>query len=253
MIKGFYTAKASLIQRQKQTNVISNNIANVNTKNFKRDKSTFGQILSNEINKNYPDLNESDYLIGSGAKIDSVKTDFTPGDLVQSDNKLDLAISGDGFFRLVDDNRNQYLTRGGSFNFTEENYREKSIVNEKGYFLADYRGRKIELPNEVSDFTIRENGQFEYEYDGDKETINIGLVDYLDKESLEKIDSNIYSQGLEEIEFNGQVRQGFLEMSNIDLATELVSLMTNQRMFTMNSKVIQTVDEMSNLANHLQK
>ncbi len=253
MIKGFYAAKATIMQSQKQTNVISNNISNVNTKGFKRDKSTFGQILSNEINENYPDLKQSEYLVGGGAKIESVKTDFTPGDLVESNNKLDLAIDGQGFFNLIDDNGNEFLTRGGSFSFREVNRNEKTIVNDKGYFLADSRGRKIEIPKNVSDFNINEDGQFEYKYEGEVETVNIGVIDFLDKDSLERVNANIFTQGMEDVDFKGKVKQGFIEGSNTDLANELVSLITNQRMFTMNSKVIQTIDEMSTLANHLQK
>lgn len=251
MIKGFFTAKASIIQRQKQTNVISNNIANVNTKNYKRDSSEFGQILSNQIEKNYPDLNQADYLVGGGAKIDRVNIDFAQGDTVSTEKNLDLALNGDGFINLVDNEDNQYYTRGGSFNFVSERSGVKNIVNEKGYFLANSNGRKIEIPLEVSDISIKEDGRVEYE--GQNGNENLGIIDIIDKENLERVNQGLYQGEVEEIDSKAIVMQGFLEMSNIDLANELVSLITNQRIFSMNSKVIQTVDEMSKLANNLKK
>ncbi len=251
MIKGFYTAKASLIQRQKQTNVISNNIANVNTKNFKRDNSEFGQILSNQIEENYPDLNKADYLIGGGSKIDRVNIDFAQGDTVSTEKNLDLALNGDGFFTLVDNDNNQYYTRGGSFNFTTTQSRTKNIVNGKGYSLANNNGEKIEVPFDVSEINIKDDGKIEYENQNRNE--DIGIVDINDKENLERVNSGVYQGEVEEIDSKANVMQGFLEMSNTDLAKELVSLITNQRIFSMNSKVIQTVDEMSSLANNLKK
>lgn len=251
MIKGFFTAKASIIQRQKQTDVISNNISNVNTKGYKKDSSEFGQILSNQIEKNYPDLNQSDFLVGGGAKLDRVNIDFDQGDTVSTDKDLDLALNGDGFITLVDNEDNQYYTRGGSFNFVSEQSGVKNVVNEKGYFLANSDGRKIEIPLEVSQISIKEDGMVEYE--GQNGNENLSIVDIIDKENLERVNQGLYQGEVEEIDSKAKVMQGFLEMSNIDLASELVSLITNQRIFSMNSKVIQTVDEMSNLANNLKK
>lgn len=250
MIKGFYTAKASLMQGQRQTNVISNNIANIITTNYKQSKTSFEQILGNQINKNHPDFNKTEYLVGGGAKIKNIAKDFTQGDLIETEDSLDLALRGDGFFTLVDDDNNQFFTRGGHFSFLPQRYQSKNIVNENGYYLANSQGQKIDIPSEVEDVVISDKG--EIFYDMHRGSQNIGVVAFASTNELEEVEAGIYdSKEQRTIDSKAVVMQGYLELSNTNLANELTSLIINQRMFAINSQVIQTVDEISKLANHL--
>jgi flagellar basal-body rod protein FlgG len=252
MIKGFYTAKASIIERQKYTNSIANNIANVNTVGFKKNDVNFEEILSNQVREEYPDFSTTDYLLGGGAKMGSVSKDFSQGSLIQTDNSLDIALDGNGFMTLMDSQGQIYYTRGGSFNLTRAQYGSLNITDEQGYALVNGNMQRIQVPDDVSEIDISENGLITYQNRSGSQ--NLRIVNFAEDRNLEQVGPGVY-QSNENANFDNdtKVRQGFLEMSNTDLAMEMVELITNQRLFGMNSKVIQTVDEMSNLANNLRR
>ncbi len=252
MIKGFYTAKASLIQRQKYTNLIGNNIANVNTVGYKKDDVNFGQILANHVREEYHDLSTTDYFVGGGAKICNISKDFTQGSLIQTDNMLDIALNGTGFLTVVDELENVYYTRVGNFSLSHTQSGLLNIVTKEGYTLVNSNMRRIEIPSNVREINICEEGLLTYQ--DNRGSHSLRIVSFSEDKNLEQVDSGIYfSDEIERIDNQTKVKQGYLEMSNIDLASEMVELITNQRLFGMNSKVIQTVDEMSNLANNLRR
>lgn len=255
MIQGFYTAGTALRYRQKGIDVVSNNIANVNTKGYKKNRANFEDALYSTYLKEYPDGENTHYDIGCGSYVNSIERDFSQGNLVESEGNLDIALSGDGFIGVLDDKGNTLYTRGGSFSFSPASRGYKYIVNEDGYFLSDYRGNKIKIRDEISEINIDDKGEI---HQGDsRKTIKIELVNFPNPDGLIAQGYGMYAEtpysGKPDKNEDVNVRQGFLEMSNVDTANEMVDLIKNQRIFSMNSKVIQTIDEMQSLANKLRR
>ncbi len=255
MIQGFYTAGTALRYRQKGLNIVSNNIANVNTKGYKKNRASFEDALYSTYLKEYPDGANTHYDIGCGSYINNIERDFSQGDLVESEGNLDIALSGDGFIGVIDDQGDRLYTRGGSFSFTPASRGYKYIVNENGYFLSDYRGNKVKIRDEINEVNINDKGEIHY---GDsRKSIRMNLVSFQNPNGLVTKGSGLYVEtpfsGRPEKNEDVNVRQGFLELSNVDTANEMVGLIKNQRIFSMNSKVIQTIDEMQALANKLRR
>lgn len=255
MIQGFYSAGTALRNRQKGIDVIANNIANVNTKGFKKSDANFEDALYQAFIKEYPDSVNSHYTVGNGSYISSIDRDFSQGRIEVTENQLDIAISGEGFIGLVDEDSNILYSRGGSFSFTPASRGKKYIVNEQGYYLADSYGRKISVPDETDNIMINEDGRLEY--DGQSRSSRLMLMEFSNPKGLIAKGAGTYA----ETEYSGApiknydiiVKQGHLEMSNVDLADEMTELIKSQRIYQMNSKVIQTIDEMQAMSNKLRR
>ncbi len=256
MIQGFYSARSALIRKQKGLNVIANNIANINTIGFKKSYASFADALYYEKNKNYPNDINVTYQMGSGTYFTTITRDFTPGAIVETGGKLDLALDQEGFFAIQGVDNEELYTRGGKFTFSVTDDDDvKTIVNELGYSLLDEDGDLIEIPADVHDVTIDLQGDVHYL--GQDSPQKIGVVNFMDPTNLEVQSYGIYRQtessGAANPAEDTNVRQGFLEMSNVDNAYEVVELIKAQRVFSLNSKVVQTVDELASMSNRLRK
>lgn len=258
MIRGFYSSATALKSRQKSINVISNNIANVNTKGFKKSLANFEDAMYSTFLKESPDSINSHYDIGNGSYISEVSRDFSQGKITETGRKLDIALNGDGFICVIDNNGNKAYTRGGSFSFMPGGSKSKYIVNEEGYYLANSRGRKIEIPNDINEITIDNKGYIKHK---DKiksnKYLKLDVVKFQNYKGLIAKGGGLYSETIASgdpiINNESEVQQGYLEISNVDIANEMVELMENQRIFSLNSKLIQAIDEMQSLANKLRK
>lgn len=238
MIRGLYTSGTGMITQMKKMDVITNNLSNVNTNGFKEDTlitRSFKEALVSRIDD--PSVVNSAPEVGpinKGVRIDMVYTSFEQGSLNETGNPTDFAISGEGFF-VVNTPDGERLTRDGSFSIDSDG----RIVNSSGYPLMGENG---EIFVDNRNFTLNSNR----EIISNGEFIDrISLVD-ADGESLRKTGDNLYMninpQGQTE-NTNSNIKQGFLEGSNVDLAKSMVNIIETYRNFESNQKVVRMIDD----------
>lgn len=259
MIQGFYSAKASLKYRQLKMDVISDNLANVNTEGYKKNQATFKEAMTTVYKKEFPSQGDLFYSTGNGASLESMGRDFSQGDMKMTGNTLDLAIKGDGFLGLSDSAGNRYYSRGGSFNISPPDANGKSsIVDANGYFLLNNSGQKLNISADAADISIKGDGNLVTGSSEDTiDSQKIMFVDFNGKYELASLGHGLYGRTIGSGEpfavSEGDIVQGALEMSNVDMAEEMTDLIMNQRIYQLNSKIIQTADEMESMANSLRK
>ena len=247
-------ASTGMLAQQLNVEVISNNIANVNTTGFKRQRAEFQDLLYQNLRRvgsNSSDAGTvvpSGIQIGVGVKTASVYRITEQGDLTVTENALDISIQGKGYFRVeLPDGQTGY-TRSGSFQLSAAG----EIVTADGYRLLP--GIVID-PQAVS-VTVNASGEVIQKLDGQVDAVVAGQIDlstFANEAGLEAKGDNIYMETAASgaaatatpgTAGYGTVRQGFLETSNVNVVAELTNLITAQRAYEMNSKVIQTSDQM---------
>ncbi len=247
-------ASTGMLAQQLNVEVISNNIANVNTTGFKRQRAEFQDLLYQNLRRvgsNSSDAGTivpSGIQIGVGVKTASVYRITEQGDLTVTENALDISIQGKGYFRVeLPDGQTGY-TRSGSFQLSADG----EIVTADGYRLLP--GIAID-PQAVS-VTVNASGEVMTKLDGQVDPVIAGQIDlatFANEPGLEAMGDNIYMETTASGAANvatpgtegfGTIRQGFLETSNVNVVAELTNLITAQRAYEMNSKVIQTSDQM---------
>ncbi|TYQ14618.1 UNVERIFIED_CONTAM: flagellar basal-body rod protein FlgG [Acetivibrio alkalicellulosi] len=245
MIRGLYTSGWSMLANSKQMDTISNNLANVNTTGYKKDTvvfESFPEVLINRINDSTSYNNPSGRLgdMHLGNDVGEVFTYYNQGQIVKTDKGLDMAISGadSAFFTIAvprnnGDFREQY-TRDGSFVLNGNG----QLVTKEGYFVMGQNGI-IVLESEnfsvLDDGSIVENGQF----------INRLMIRaFEDTSTLRKTGENLVERTAEtqEQEFEGIIRQGYLEQSNVNPINEMINMITVMRAYEANQKILQAQD-----------
>ncbi|WP_062048725.1 flagellar basal body rod protein FlgG [Bacillus sp. JCM 19034] len=255
MLRSMYSGISGLKNMQTKLDVIGNNIANVNTFGYKKGRATFKDMISQQIaGASAPGAGlggTNPRQIGLGSMISSIDTVHTGGSLQNTNRELDLGISGDGYFRVSDeDGENIFYTRAGNFYFDEEGY----IVNADGYYLLADDGRIQLEPGTFASFSIGQTGQVNYiDNDGElQEAATISLAYFANPEGLQKAGSNLYQISANSGEENattpgeegtGLLVAGTLEMSNVDLSEEFTEMIVAQRAFQANTRIITTSDE----------
>lgn len=187
---------------------------------------------------------------------------FTTGNLERTDNPFDMAISGEGFFAIEAPNGDLLYTRDGNFKLSVE-YDEMRLVTSEGYTVLSEFDDEIYFEEGMRDITVGENGVITFENeDGEiEELTTIKLVKFINTEGLQAVGKNMYKATVasgEEILMEGENRtsdiiQNHLETSNVQIVDEMVRLITAQRSYEINSKTIQTSDEMLGIANNLKR
>lgn len=245
MIRGLYTSGWSMLAIQKKMDIVSNNIANVNTAGFKKDTmvfESFPDLLTKRINDTASNLNPSGIIGGMrlGSDVGEVYTYFNQGQLTSTGSKMDMAIrdSDSAFFSvLVPDangNQKEYYTRDGSFIISAGN----KLTTKDGYAVEGQNGP-----------IVLDGGDFSVETDG-RITQNGQVVDKLlikqfsDTKTLRKFGDNLLesTEGTQTADFTGTVQQGFLEQSNVNVVREMVDMITVMRSYEANQKVLQAQD-----------
>ncbi|MGL4362134.1 MAG: flagellar basal-body rod protein FlgF [Cellulosilyticaceae bacterium] len=240
MIRGLYTAATGMNAQSKKMDVISNDLANVNTTGYKKEEviiASFPEVLVTRLGAHNPLEDKKMGSVSLGVKVDEVYTQFKQGSLINTNGMTDLAIEGGGFF-VVNTPAGEAYTRDGSFSINAEG----NLVTKEGYSVMGKNG-PIALGSsflqEGGDLIISENGEI---------SINGGVVDKLDiavfedTRSLTKIEDNLLlSTGVRK-EFDGKVIQGFLEASTVNPVTAMVDMITVSRAYAASQKVIQTHD-----------
>ncbi|TYS16278.1 flagellar basal body rod protein FlgG [Rossellomorea vietnamensis] len=249
MLRSMYSGISGMKNFQTKLDVIGNNIANVNTFGFKKGRATFADL----VNQNIQGAKASDGVIGGvnpkqiglGSANSTIDTIHTQGSIQYTNRPLDLAISGDGFF-VVSDGANDFYTRAGNF-YLDGN---GDLVNSDGLVVQP----GINIPDDAQSFSIDPSGEVSY-IDNAGALTNVGTLQvakFANPGALEKQGGNLFAQtansGIANIvaageDGTGKFIIGGLEMSNVDLSEEFTEMITAQRGFQANTKIITTSDE----------
>jgi flagellar basal-body rod protein FlgG len=262
MIRGLYTAAAGMTAQQQNIDVISNNIANVNTDGFKQDRAEFQDLMYQSLNytagaTSSTTNNPTGIDTGLGVRVSGIQKNFIQGNMKETGNDFDLAIQGDGFFQITTPAGETAYSRNGAFKLDSEG----TIVNGQGYALEP----EITIPPELVKISIAQDGTVTGQdaTTGDISTLGqITLVNFINNAGLAPQGNSLYLEtevSGDPIEATpgedgmGALTQGMLESSNVQLVTEMVNLITAQRAYEANSKSINTTDSMLQTVNALKR
>lgn len=253
MIRSLWIARTGLDAQQTQLDVISNNLANVSTNGFKRARAVFEDLLYQNIRQPGAQSSQQTQVptglqIGTGARPVATARIFTQGNLQKTDNALDVAINGNGFFQVQLPDGTTGYTRDGSF----QKDNQGQIVTSEGYPLQP----SITIPTDATSVSIGNDGTVTITQSGSSATTEIGslqLATFVNPGGLLSIGQNLYletaASGAPTPNTPGSngagiVNQGYVETSNVNVAEELVTMIQTQRAYELNSKVITTSDAM---------
>jgi flagellar basal-body rod protein FlgG len=254
MTSSLQIARSGLDALDQRMRTISNNLANVNTTGFKRDRAAFVSLMYQDGRQaGAPSSADSQYATGlgtgTGVRVAGTERIHTQGALTQTDNALDVAIEGDGFFAVVTPDGRQAFTRDGSFKLSANG----EMVTSAGLRLA----QPIIIPDGAQSITIAPDGTVSATLQGEPAPIEAGQIQitrFLNPAGLEARGDNLYAEtaasgapqvGVAGVEGAGSIRQGALEGSNVSTVQELVDMIETQRAYEVNAKVIKAADEMA--------
>ncbi len=253
MHAALWVSKTGLNAQDHGLTVISNNLANVSTTGFKKDRAVFEDLIY-QIQRQPGALSSQDsrlpsgLQLGTGVKVAGTQKIFTTGSLQETSQPLDLAINGRGFLQITMPDGSISYTRDGTMHMDAEG----QLVNASGYLLEP----NITVPDQTSTLTISRDGIVSATLFGDTEPTEIGqieVVDFINPAGLQAMGSNLFLEtassgapqaGIAGEEGFGAIEQGFLENSNVKVVEELVQMITVQRAYEMNSKVVSSADQM---------
>lgn len=251
MVKGLYTAYSGMINEQHRMDTLTNNLANSTTVGFKKEGATsqsFDAVLAYKV-KDTSEAANIPRRIGKnhpGVKIGENYTDFSQGSFQITDNPYDLALSGDGFFNIEYTNKagetSTKYTRDGSFSLNSEGF---LVTSDGDYVLGTNNGR-IQI-DPLKDSKIDSQGNI---YQDNVLVASIALTDFTDYNYLEKYGENLLNavEGATVQNANCKVNSGYLEMSNVNIVTEMVDLISVTRQYEANQKVIKAYDSTLEIA-----
>lgn len=240
MLQAFYSAATGAQQQMQRMDIHGNNIANVNTYGFKAEKPAFGALMTTMVEG----VDGAQLAKGSGAAIASTATDFRGADLMETGRDQDYAILGEGFFALYDPSKQEIsYTRDGSFTVASFQQVNEDGENETVWYLTDGEGRQVMntagYPIVVTDPTaIQPVGVFLIQYQDGLQHVGSGRFLAGDKNGAVWVSTS-------------EVRQGVLESSNSDLATELGKVIETQRAYSYALRMVTTADEVETTINNL--
>lgn len=262
MIRSLWTAATGMQAQSLNIDVISNNLANVNTSGFKRSRADFQDLLYETLRSSGSASSATSQVpagiqLGHGTRPASVQKIFSTGDFQHTQNELDLAIEGDGFFQILQPNGEAAYSRDGAFKLDSQG----RIVNSDGFLLEP----AITIPSDALSVSIGIDGTVSVLQPGQQTPSEIGtieLVRFLNPAGLDSIGRNLYLPtaasgdaiaGTAGEDGLGTVSQGYLEMSNVSVVDEMVNMITAQRAYEINSKTIRTADDMLQMANQIKR
>jgi len=262
MMRSLWTAASGMNTQTQNMNVISNNLANVNTTGFKKSRADFQDLMYQTVqNPGSPSTSAAQIPVGiqfgMGSKLAAVSKQFTPGDFSNTGNPLDIAIEGDGFFQIQMPDGSTAYSRAGAFKM-DSNGR---VVTSDGFPMLP----EIVIPANSTKITIGSDGTVSAVQAGQLTASTVGniqLANFTNPAGLSSIGKNLYQQtdasgnattGTPGQTGLGTVSQGFLEMSNVNVAEEMINMIIGQRAYEANSKAITTSDEMLQNANNLKR
>jgi len=253
MIRSLWIAKTGLDAQQMQLDVISNNLANVSTNGYKRSRAVFEDLLYQTLRQPGAASSQqttipSGLTLGTGVRPIATEHIFTQGSLQKTENTLDLAINGQGFFQIQMPDGTLAYTRDGSFQMDSTG----QIVTASGYPLSP----AITLPSNMISMTVSRDGIVSVVTAGATAATQVGtvqLASFVNVGGLQSVGENLYVETASSgtptpntpgSNGTGLLNQGYVETSNVNVAEELVSMIQTQRAYELNSKAIQTSDAM---------
>ncbi|GAB6176445.1 flagellar basal-body rod protein FlgG [Desulfobaculum senezii] len=260
MMRSLWTAATGMVAQQLNIDVISNNLANVNTIGFKKSRAEFEDLMYQNLKMAGSPTDGGGFTptglqVGMGVKPTTVHKFFTQGDFQNTNNPLDMVIEGDGFFQ-VDMNGEQAYTRAGAFKLDNEG----TVVTANGYTLQP----EFTVPVDTANIVITDKGHMAaLDKNGEElAATDIPLYTFVNPAGLNSIGKNLYlpteasgdaTEGTPGEDNVGTVAQGFIEMSNVEIVDEMVQMIVGQRAYEVNSKAVTTSDQMLQIANQLKR
>ncbi len=245
MLKGLYTVHTGLRNEQNRMDILTNNLANASTVGFKKEGATsqsFGDVLACKLKDTSVGLNNIQRIgvNNPGVKIGENYTDYGQGSFRVTNNTYDLALAGDGFFAVEYTNTagetSIKYTRAGNFTLDVEGY----LVTKDGHYVLDNNDQKIQL-NTLTDTRIDGTGLI---FQDGREVAKIQIADFDDYNYLEKYGDTYFQpvDGATKIDGSAVIKSGCLEMSNVQVVSEMVNMISVTRAYETNQKVMQTYD-----------
>ncbi|MBU1262023.1 flagellar basal-body rod protein FlgG [bacterium] len=263
MIRSLWSGATGMSAQQFHLDVIANNLANVNTAGYKRDRAEFEDLLYATLRLPGTPIGGGGSVptgvqVGHGTKITGTQKIHTPGSLGETQNPYDLAIEGQGFFQVLLPDGEVGYTRAGSFSKDADG----KITNPNGYILQP----EIVVPEDVTEISVTEDGAVFATLSGNvKSTEELGKIElarFTNPAGLSAIGKNVLKEtaasgepktGTPGAEGFGRIAQRFLEMSNVNVVEEMVNMIVVQRAYEFNAKVIQTADAILGAANTIKR
>lgn len=271
MLRSLWTAASGMTAQQTNVDTIANNLANVNTTGYKSETAEFKSLLYQNLQSKTTSANGDQKpvsaQVGLGVRNSSITSHYTQGAFLTSDSNTAYAITGSGFFGIQGTDGNTYYTRNGDFVLgrTEDGL---MLCTTEGNAVLGTDGNPItfDADYDTAQITVDEYGNFYYPDDTNNPVATgqqIGLFQFSNPSGLEKTTSSLLREtdasGAATNEGNGEtvtrskIKSGALEASNVNVATEMVNLITAQRAYELNSKAIQASDDMLSQANNLKR
>lgn len=262
MIRSLWTAATGMQAQALNIDVISNNLANVNTTGFKKSRADFQDLLYETLSpagvaSSAVTQVPTGMQVGLGTRPVAIQKIFMQGDYQYTKNELDMAIEGDGFFQILQPNGEIAYTRAGAFKLGGDG----EIVTSDGFLMEP----EISIPLDSTAISIGTDGTVSVLQAGETTSSEIGtieLVRFVNPAGLNSIGRNLYLStsasgdpvtGTAGEDGFGTIAQGYLELSNVSVVDEMVNMITAQRAYEINSKSIQASDEMLQMANNLKR
>jgi len=259
MLRALYSASAGMQSQQTNLDVIANNLANVNTTGFKKAKAEFQDLLYQTSRMAGADQGSGNQLptsvqIGHGSRLVSTSKIFTTGELTQTGERLDVAIHGDGFFEVQMPDGSRAYTRDGALK-TDNTGR---VTTSDGMPLQG----AFQVPPGTINISIAPNGEVTAQSATGKQTFKMQLVRFANPAGLDAVGHNLFKEtsvsGVAEVgsaaeNGYGELQQGYLELSNVKVVEEMVNMILAQRAYEVNSKAVQSADEMMQMSNNLRR
>jgi flagellar basal-body rod protein FlgG len=262
MLRALATSATGMIAQQLNVDAIANNLANVNTPGYKRSRPEFQDLLYQTVGATGASGSAAARVpvgvqVGHGSRLTATQKFHSQGNTQETGNPLDLTIEGAGFFKVTLPSGEISYTRDGSFKLDSEG----SIVTSDGYPLEP----AIAIPQEAQEVAVDAEGRITARIAGDAEPQELGQIElarFVNPAGLESIGRNLYrktgASGDEILATPGQdgsgtIVSGYLEMSNVQVVEEMIALITAQRAYEINSKSIQTSDDMLGVVNQLKR
>jgi flagellar basal-body rod protein FlgG len=254
MIDALYISATGLRSQQEQIDVISNNVANMQTPGFKKSRVNFAEI-SGVMGETQSASNPQ--FSGGGTRVLSTMSIFSEGEMRLTQNATDLAIEGNGFFELENTNGEKLYTRSGQFRIDQEGY----LVSVNGMRMA----QGIQIPPDAVDLKITPAGEITARLGNDSERTQIATIElatFPSSDAMQTMGENMFSAteqsgapsfGKPGDVGVGRLQQGYLEMANVDLIDEMTNLVMAQRAYQLNARVLQAADQILETINNLRR
>jgi len=251
--QSLWISKTGLDAQQTKMSTIANNLANVGTTGFKRGRAIFEDLIYQNVRQVGSQTSQQTLLptglqVGTGTRVVATERLFTQGNLTQTDNALDIAIQGRGFFEVLLPDGSQAFTRDGSFQINDQGI----LVTSQGYQLQP----PITVPQNALSVSVADDGTVSVQQPGSPQSTQVGSVqlsDFINPAGLQARGGNLFMQsgasgapqpGNPGINGLGTLAQGYVESSNVNVVEELVNMIETQRAYEMNSRSISTADQM---------